>query len=190
MRKIKDRVILGAISGIIAGGIGKGLSAIWYKAGWSEMRFNQPAASLFLTHKEAKKNTLAGKTIASLVNNTMLGTSGVIVAYMLSFTGRDYAIIKGAGVGMIQWIGIWGVFSKLRVTIKSYKPLTHLLRGLDHMIYGAIMGFLVSKLGDESLFPDHQQRTNKKKTAADFGAGLSSPAIGGIATGNGVGTCP
>ncbi len=162
MQKIKDRIILGAISGMIAGAIGGGLNAIWYRAGLTDLRFNQPAASLFLTHKEAKKNTLGGKAIAFLANNTMLGTSGIIVVYLLTFTGRDYAIIKGIGVSMMQWIGVWGFFSKLRITVKSYKPLTHLIGCADHMVYGAIMGFLVSRLGDDSLFPDYQHQNDSE----------------------------
>ncbi|HWI55273.1 MAG TPA: hypothetical protein VNT57_06250 [Desulfobacteria bacterium] len=162
MKKIKDRIILGALSGLIAGAIGRAINAVEYKAGLTDLRFNHHGASLFLPHKEAKANTIEGKIISSVVNNTMTSATGAMITYMLSITGRDYAMFKGAGVGIMQWIGIWGIFSKLRLTVKSNKPLTHILGCIDHVVFGATIGLLVSKLGDDNLFPDTQIKKGKK----------------------------
>lgn len=157
MQKIKDRVILGALSGIIASAISKVMNAIEYEIGLTDLRFNQHGASLFLSNEEAKANTIEGKILASAVNNTMTGVTGTFMTYMLCITGRDYAAIKGAGVGIMQWIGMWGMLSKLGITIKSNKPLTHLLGLVDHIVFGASLGYLVSKLGDDSLFPEKKE---------------------------------
>lgn len=154
MRKIKDRVVLGAVCGMIAGAIGRLSNAIAYKAGITDIRFNQLGAGLFLPKKEAKANTIEGKIIASLVNNSMVATSGVVVTYLLSITGRDKAMLKGTGIGTFQWIAIYGLMSRLGLTVKTNKPVSHMLSFMDHAIYGATMGLLVSKLGDDSLFPD------------------------------------
>ncbi len=40
---------------------------------------------------------------------------------------------------------------------KSKKPLTALLSFGDHLIFGAVTATLVSKLGDDSLFPSNKQ---------------------------------
>lgn len=162
MRKIRDRIILGAVCGLIASVAAKVPNAIEYKAGLTDMRFNQPAASLFLSNREAKSNSIESKVIASLVNNTMVSATGTLVTYMLSITGRDKAMLKGAGVGIMQWIGIWGLLSKLGLTVKSSKPLTHMLSFVDHAAFGASMGLLASKLGDDSLFPDKQVTSDEK----------------------------
>lgn len=102
------RIILGAVCGLIAGAIGRATNAIEYKAGLTDMRFNLPGASLFLPKKEAKANTIEGKIIASLVNNTTVGATGTMITYLLSATGRDKAMIKGAGFGAMQWVSISG----------------------------------------------------------------------------------
>lgn len=62
----------------------------------------------------------------------------------------------------MQWIGMWGMFSKLGLTVKSNKPLTHILGCIDHAVFGAAAGLLASKLGDDSLFPDSQVKKGEK----------------------------
>ena len=101
MKKIKDRIALGVVSSIIAGEVAKFSMYLQYEAGWLSLRFNQPAASLFLPHKEAKANTVEGKIIASVANQTMGGAIGTFVTYLFSFSGRDYAVMKGAGVSLM-----------------------------------------------------------------------------------------
>lgn len=162
MRKIRDRIVLGTICGIIASFAGIIPNAIEYKAGLTDMRFNQPAASLFLSKRDAKSNRMESRIIGAMVNNTMVSLTGTMVTYLLSVTGRDKAVLKGAGVGIMQWIGIWGLLSRLGVTVKSNKPLTHMLSFLDHAAFGASVGLLASKLGDDSLFPDKKPAKGEK----------------------------
>ena len=176
MKKIRDRIILGTVCGLIASVAAKVPNAIEYKAGLTDMRFNQPAASLFLSNREAKSNSTESKIIAALVNNTMVSATGTLVTYMLSITGRDKAMLKGAGVGIMQWIGIWGLLSKLGLTVKSSKPLTHMLSFVDHAAFGASMGLLAAKLGDDSLFPDKEVTNNEKLPLAANTAQRSKPA--------------
>lgn len=162
MNKIKDRVILGAACALIASVTPKVMNAIGYRVGLTDVRFNQPAASLFLPKKEAKANTLPSKIIASLVNNTMVSFTGTLITYMLSITGRDKAVIKGAGIGAIQWIGIYGFLSRLGLIVKSNKPWTNILSFIEHTVFGASTAVLVSKLGDDRLFPDKEVNRDEK----------------------------
>lgn len=162
MKKIKDRVMLGAACALIASVTPKVMNAIGYKVGLTDIRFNQPAASLFLPKREAKANTIQGKIIASLVNNTMVSVTGTLITYMLSITGRDKAMIKGAGIGAIQWIGIYGLISRLGLIVKSNKPWTNILSFFEHTVFGASTALLVSKLGDDRLFPDKLVNSDAK----------------------------
>jgi hypothetical protein len=122
----------------------------------------QVCSGLFLPKKEAKANTPEGKIIASLVNTTMLAASGTLATYLLSITGRDKAAVKGAGIGTFQWIVIYGLMSRLGLTVKSNRPITNILSYFDHLAYGATMGLLVSRLGDDSLFPDKKVKKGEK----------------------------
>lgn len=164
MRKIKDRLLLGVVCGLLGSGIVKIINPIEYKAGLTDLRFNQPAASLFLSKKEALSNSFENKVIALVVNNTMVSATGSMIVYLLSKTGRDYAVLKGAGVGLMQWIGIWGFLSRIGVTVKSNKALTHILSFVDHALFGAATGYLASKLGDDSLF--HESLPQEKPEAS------------------------
>jgi len=154
VKKIEDRVLLGVISGILGSTIVKIINPIEYNLGLTDLRYNQPAASLFLSKRDVVENTAESKVIASAVNNAMAAATGTIITYMLTASGRDYAMLKGAGFGLLQWIGIWGFLSRVGVTLKSHEPLTHILSIIDHSLFGASVGFLISRLGDDRLFPD------------------------------------
>ncbi len=162
MKKIKDRIILGAVCGLIAGAIGRATNAIEFKTGLTDITADQLGSGLFMPKRDAKANTIESKIIASLVNNTIVGVTGVIVTYILSVTGRDKAIIKGVGMGALQWVGIYGLMSRLGLTVKSKKPIAHILSFFDHAVFGATIGLLASKIGDDSLFPDKEVKKSEK----------------------------
>lgn len=46
--------------------------------------------------------------------------------------------------------------------VRSKKPKTHILSIIDHLIWGMQMGFLISKLGHDSLFPDKKVKKGEK----------------------------
>lgn len=152
MRKIKDRILLGTVSGVLAGQAAKiVMGQVHTKS--HDYRF-RTGASLFLPKKEVKASTVESRIISSIMNNALTSASGILITYLFYFTGRDFALIKGAGIGVMQWIGIYGLLSKLELTIKSNDPTTHILSAVDHGFFGALTGLLVSKIGDDSLFPD------------------------------------
>lgn len=154
MNKIKDRVILGTVCALITAIPVKLTNGLEYRLGLTDEQYNQTGSSLILPESVAKSNSIASKVIGAFVNNTMVGVSGVLMSYLLSVTGRDQAIVKGAGFGAVEWIGIWGISAKLGLKVKSKKPLTHILSFIDHVIFGAGTAWLIAKVGDDSLFPD------------------------------------
>ena len=87
--------------------------------------------------------------------------TGIVVSYLLSATGRDKAIIKGMGIGAILWIFINGLVIHLGLKIKSRKPMSPIFSFLDHIIFGSLAAFLVSKLGDDRLFPNKGKSSEK-----------------------------
>lgn len=159
MKKIKDRVLLGIVSGLIAAIPGRLLNTAEYSAGLTDAKYSHMAASLF-TNKE---NSDLGQLLGSVANEAMVTTTGVAITYTLSATGRDSAVIKGIGVGTMYWFGLYGLTSALGILPKSKKPLSPLLGFVDHIIFGASCGLIASKLGDDSLFPDNEIKTPEDK---------------------------
>jgi hypothetical protein len=66
------------------------------------------------------------------------------------------------GAGATFWILVNGLILNLGLKIKSQKPLSPILSLADHLMYGFLTGLLVSKLGDDRLFPDKDNKTKKK----------------------------
>ncbi|MHB1127947.1 MAG: hypothetical protein ACYC2T_13530 [Bacillota bacterium] len=162
MLKFKDRVLLGAACALLTAPISLHINAAEYRHGLTDEQYSQTGASIILPHDYAKKNTKEGKLIGSLVNNVMISVSGVAIAYILSITGRDKAMIKGAGFSALEWITLWGLTGKIGLKVRSKKPLTHILSFVDHVIFGSVTALLVSKLGDNSLFPDNHVKPGHK----------------------------
>ena len=129
------------------------------------MRYNRISISLFT--KNNKANSKKAKTLAAIVNNVNSGTFGVFTAYLLSFTGRDYAAIKGAGVGTFGWVIINGLIGSQMLKQTSKNPVQPILSFLDHLINGGLCGILVSKLGDDSLFPEIKSIKTRRKAPYD-----------------------
>jgi hypothetical protein len=152
MRKIKDRILLGTITGIISTVPILIFGAFIHKYGITDVPFVYSASRIFLTKKKTK--TLAGKVISTIINFANSGFVSTVITYILSLTGKDKALIKGIGVGTMMWIGIAGLLSNLGLKIKSKKPITPLIVLGEHVFFGALCSYLITKFGDNSLFPD------------------------------------
>lgn len=161
MRKIKDRIILGIVSGLIAGIPGKFINAFEHRKGLTDMRYNRISVTLFT--KSNKVNSKEAKTLAAIANNVNSGIFGVLTSYLLSFTGRDYAVIKGAGVAAFAWVIVNGLIGSQMLKQTSKNPVPPVLSFLDHLINGGLCGIIVSKLGDDSIFPDTKSLKRDEK---------------------------
>ncbi|MEW6622766.1 MAG: hypothetical protein AB1420_06530 [Bacillota bacterium] len=160
MRKIKDRILLGTVCGIASATIGKYINAAEYKLGLTDVQYNQLAATLFMPKN--KINTPKGKLLGGIINNINVGSVGVLISYILSATGRDKAALKGMGVTAITWVMINGLLAKQVLGVKSKKPLTPFLSLFDHLFYGYLTATMISKFGDDRLFPEPAKKSEKK----------------------------
>lgn len=160
MKKIKDRVLLGVIAGMLGSVPGRVLNKIEFEVGITDSRYEEMAAKLFVSNKDA--HSQRGKAVGKIANGLLTNAVGISTAYTLSATGRDYALLKGIGITSLAWLGIYGLSTQAQVR-KSKKPLAALLSYMDHIIFGATTALVVKNLGDESLFPDNQIKTEDKK---------------------------
>lgn len=132
------------------------LNSVHYRMGLTDRKYAH-MASRFFTRGE---RTLLGP----VANETLNASVGVTVTYALSASGRDFAAIKGAGVGALYWFALYGLTTGLGLLPKSKKPLSSILGFTDHLIGGACIGMIAAKMGDDSLFPDNEIQTAEDKT--------------------------
>lgn len=166
MKKIKDRLLLGIVSGLIGAIPGRLLNTAEYRKGLVDMKYGQMAANLF-TNK-ALINTPHGKILGSLANELLTTTTGTAITYVLSATGRDHRTLKGMSVGILYWFLLNGLGTKLTATTNKSKPISHIYGLFDHLLFGAITAEIATRLGDDSLFPDNEIKTKNMKLPLVF----------------------
>ena len=161
MIKIKDRILLGIVSGIIASTPAKLINAFEQKKGLTVRRYNQIPISLFTQNKvdTSKK----GNFLAAITNHVNSAAFGVFVTYLFSVSGRDNAALKGMGAAALGWITVNGLIGSQLLKQKSKNPIPPILSFFDHIMNGGLCGILVSKLGDDSLFPDSKPLKHEEK---------------------------
>lgn len=152
LKKIKDRIMLGTISGVIASAPLQIFDALIHELGITDVPYGYSASKIFLTKNKTK--TPAAKAMSAIINFVNSSLTATAITYTLSFTGKDKAILKGVGVGTVMWVGIAGFISNIGLNIQSKQPITPLQSLAQHVIFGAICSSIITKLGDDSLFPD------------------------------------
>jgi len=160
LQKFKDRILLGLAAGIISTLPSRILNRIENRSELTDVKYNLMAANLFL--QEGKVNTPTGRIVGAITNHFNTGVVGILITYLLSATGRDHAVLKGAVTGALSWITVFGLTSRI-FPVRAQKPLAPHLSFLDHTLFGSLCGLAVSKLGDDSLFPDSQRENKEKK---------------------------
>ncbi|MFZ7101452.1 MAG: hypothetical protein ACOWWO_02195 [Peptococcaceae bacterium] len=161
MFKIKDRILLGSICGFIPSAISSIIiNKTTNKLGLNDITYIPMAANLFLPKK--KINSRQGNLLGFIVNCINGALSSISLTYFLSATGKDYKIFKGIGSGAFFWIIIDGLFGSQLLKVKSSKSSAPTIRLLEHISTGILSAVLITKLGDESLFPPKASKPLKR----------------------------
>jgi len=151
MAKIKDRLLLGAVTGL-GGNIAKMLIIkTARKLNWAEFDGAEKAAGMLVP---AYKTTQPlGRVVGIFADNVIAGILGVTTVYMLSITGKDKATTKGALAGQAMWCALYGVLTTMGATVvHPPAPKTVLTEFAGHTAFGAVAATLAAKLGDPGLF--------------------------------------
>lgn len=168
--------MLGVASGIIGSLPFRFINNWENKLGLTDLKYSERAASVFAGGKKSE-NLLINQFMGRFINDFFVSSTGVAVSYLLSLTGRDYAMLKGIGVTATQWLVLTSLFSATGITAKSKTKWGEALFLADHILYGALVGKMVSKFGDESLFPDNKDNGQFKKIKLRLKRGKRRPPI-------------
>lgn len=155
MRKIKDRVLLGTIAGFISSGIVLALQNIALKAGWITQTWAEQAegATVSESYLRSKSSAALGWLTSMFVD----AFTGVAQTYIFSKTGKDQLLVKSTSMGVFSWLLLHGVSSRITQSFKAddSPPRTAFGSLISAILDCYISGVIITKLGDDSLFPDH-----------------------------------
>lgn len=75
------------------------------------------------------------------------GLFGVLLSYLIRFSGRDYYQVKGAGFGTLLWVFHIGILPFL-ARVPSPNTLVHGLTHLaDHLVWGTLAAYIIVRYG-------------------------------------------
>lgn len=104
---LKDKVMVGAIVGLLADVAKLTVNFILYKLGYTTVVFWQIIATRFLEKEYLFKPS--AYIIGAIADLTVSASLGVAFIYALYYViGREYLVIKGIGYGLIIWVGLFG----------------------------------------------------------------------------------
>ncbi|MHB8073454.1 hypothetical protein [Desulfosporosinus fructosivorans] len=151
MKKIKDRYLVGLISGL-GGNLAKmAVEQVFNKSGFSKSNGYTTAAGIFL--KKSDVSTPYGKAVGILADNMIAAGLGVTCIYWLTLMGKDNHLIKGAGLGAAEWGSLYGVASSIGATaIYPVKPKDAIATFISHLAFGMTKISIAVMLGDSRLF--------------------------------------
>ncbi|HOB86413.1 MAG TPA: hypothetical protein PKO38_01830 [Bacillota bacterium] len=171
MRKIKDRFLLGIISGLGGNLVKIAVErAAVYLFDYSDTGAKK-AAGIFLKKKDA--DTLPGRILGNVADNLIASFLGITCIYWLTLMGKDYYLLKGAVLGAAEWTTLYGVTSKLGAThIYPSSPKNSLISFISHLAFGAAKIAIAVHLGDQRLFkPRHFSLSSEARSEAPAQAG-------------------
>lgn len=151
--KMKDRMFLGTVSGVI-GNIAKEIVAeALIRGGLGKHSGPDMAAGIFLTRPQLLFKKRKNRLLGFITDHAIGATLGVMNTYMLSYTGKDYYLLKGLGSGHLAWASLFGFLSKLGRNARHPMSVEDNFNSfIAHGVYGLVTNLAIVKLGDEGLF--------------------------------------
>ncbi|WP_034629664.1 hypothetical protein [Desulfotruncus alcoholivorax] len=150
--KIKDRVLLGIISGFTGNIVKTIMDEALLSKKISKRSFRTAAAGVWV-NKKSEATNLKGQVLGGLLDFGMAAVGGIGIVHLLSKTGRDYALTKGVLSGITLGSTITALLGALTQNgVKPKDAMSNLSYMATHAVYGAVTSIIITKLGDSSLF--------------------------------------
>ena len=152
MQKLKDRLILGTVAGLGANLIKEAMAETSVRSGLSKYTCRRMIPLVVLSKKHAK--SWKGAVIGTSTDMAIAALTGIIITYTLSYTGKDYAKLKGALISSGLLDQVFNAFTRVLPQVKQ-DPNSNLLCKAIHQVFGITAAAIITGLGDSSLFGDN-----------------------------------
>ena len=143
--KLRDTLTIGTIAGVLGTLVMHLLSMLWKSLGLVKITTLQVSATIFLSWDQV--NTPIGYIVGA-ASHLMIGAAGgVILAYFIRFSGKDYYWLKGIALaGFMSLAGMGFVVRILKIAPQmGNDSLTTLLHIISYMVYGVVSSYIIAK---------------------------------------------
>jgi hypothetical protein len=144
--RVKDTIAVGTIAGLIATIQISIINIIFSALGFTITPGWKPFAELFFP---AYSHTQLGFCVGLLGQIRISSVWGVLIAYILKYTGKDYWWLKGLGVGALSWIITAGAALRMFDIAKQvyHRPADQIMVPLNLFLFGFIVAYLIKRFG-------------------------------------------
>ena len=144
----KDRVITGALIGILADIIKLIANYIMFQLNFTTVVFWQIAATRFL--EKEFLHSPAAYLIGGTADLTVSAVLGVVFVIIIYFSGKDYLWLKGIGYAMFLWVSLFGTILGISVQEKIPQgPSEIIVTIIAHLVYGLAFALFTKYLYEE-----------------------------------------
>jgi len=162
MLKVKDTIIAGVLAGWMGNVVKETLTWSFYFMGWVSYTFVHIASGFYYS----KENIDAPFSLVTgaITDWTIAGTFGVVLLYLLRYTGSDYAVFKGIGLGSLVYIITFGIGMALDITRATLiTPLPDFLLLISHLFIGAVSGWALGKYFTHTVSPKPKKKAETRE---------------------------
>lgn len=168
---IRDRVLLGLVAGITGNLVKNGLDLVVRPPRPGKIGFAEVAGGIFVPRRETASG--AGRWLGRAADYGLAAVYGIPTVYLLSYTGSDGHLLKGALMGVLTWgLGL-GVARNVGVSSTYPQSATANLRMLlGHLAGGMATAQTAVMLGEPELFRRDRERRTIPVSFADGDGGV------------------
>lgn len=148
---MKDTLTIGTIAGISGTIVMHLLSMVWKSLGIIKITTLQVSAAILLSWSQV--NTIYGYLVGIIVHLVIGAAGGVLLAYLLKLSGKDYYWLKGLALaGFMLLIGMGLIVRLLKIAPQMKNDgLTTLMHTLNYVVYGLLSSYIIAKYGKFSI---------------------------------------
>lgn len=152
MKKIKDRMTLGIVSGLIGTILKTASDEVFLRANISKRSFRETASGVWVSSRRQAKNSY-GQLLGAIMDLGLGMTGAVAQVQILSKTGKNNLFTKGAFFGVTFGATITAMLSGFNTNkIKPKDSKSNLSYVISNAVFGVAATYSAALLGDESLW--------------------------------------
>jgi hypothetical protein len=143
MLAIRDRFVLGALAGMVGTIPSLILNFFSVQLGLAKFYSFQISGSIYLF--PGLTDSVAGMVLGALIWISFGAFLGVVIVYLLTYTGHDYWWLKGPLVAfVIMFVGIYGImYTSGAARIVPFDLATNLSEAVGNLVFGFFTAYLV-----------------------------------------------
>lgn len=152
MKKIKDRMTLGIVSGLIGAVLKIASDEVFLRTKISQRSFRETASGVWVSSRRQAKNTY-GQLLGTIMDLGLGMVGSVAQVQILSKTGKDNLFSKGAFFGVTFGAAITAMLSGFNTNkVKPKDSKSNLSYVISNTIFGLSATYSAVLLADESLW--------------------------------------